>query len=542
MVKDVEKLPDDVAELKAIITQQQGQIASLQTDHQHEIDSLQTDHQQEVNALQAQHQQELASLQEQLYLLIHKRFGRSSEKAPAEQQSLFNEAEQDDALFDTDEETTVAAHSRKKSGRQKLSDALPRVEIIHDIPESEKVCPHDGHALKVMGQESSEQLDIIPAKVRVLRHIRLKYSCPCCEKGVKIAPVPKQPIPKSIASPGLLAYICVSKYVDALPLYRQEKIFKRIGVDIPRASLANWMVRMGGLIQPLINLLREQMLSYDLMQMDETTVQVLNEEKKAASSKSYMWIQRGGPPGKPVILFDYDPSRSSTVPLRLLEGFKGYLQVDGYEGYNAAVKANGLVQLGCWAHARRKFDEAVKAQGRKKGKPKAGKALKGMSFIQNLYRIEKLAKEMTTTERTAYRQEHSVPILDEMRAWLDSSLPQVPPTSLIGKALNYLNNQWAKLIIYVEDGRLNIDNNLAENAIRPFVLGRKNWLFSHSVKGAEASANLYGLIETVKANGLEPYHYLRHVFKELPKAESLEQIEALLPFNLSEEELTESID
>lgn len=539
MVSEVEKLPNDVAELKAIIARQQAQ-------HQHKIDSIQTDHQQEVHSLQAQYQQELAALQEQLYLLIHKRFGRSSEKAPAEQQQLFSEAEQDSTLFDVEEgdaeETTVAAYSRKKSGRKPLPNALPRVEIIHDIPESEKVCPHDGHVLKVIGQETSEQLDIIPAKVRVLRHVRLKYGCPCCEQGVKIAPVPKQPIPKSIASPGLLAHITTAKYVDALPLHRQEKIFKRIGVYMPRASLANWMVRMGGLVQPIINLLRDYLLSEDIIQMDETTVQVLNEEKKAVSSKSYMWLQRGGPPGKPIILFDYAPSRASTVPLRLLEGFKGYLQVDGYEGYNAVVKANGLTILGCWAHARRKFDEAIKAQGRKKGKPKAGKALKGMIFIQKLYRIEKLAKEMEAAERTAYRKEYAVPILADMREWLDTSLPQVPPTSITGKALNYLNNQWAKLTIYVEDGRLNIDNNLAENAIRPFVIGRKNWLFSQSVKGATASANLYGLIETVKANGLEPYHYLRHVFKELPKAESLEQIEALLPFNLSEEELTASID
>ena len=531
MVSEHEKLPNEVDFLKAKLLENE-QIIQQQA-HQ-------------ITTLQKQHQQELAILQEQLYLLIHKRFGRSSEKAPAEQQSLFNEAEQDDVLKETDEgdaeETTVAAYSRKKSGRQKLSDALPRVEIIHDIPESEKVCPHDGHALTVMGQESSEQLDIIPAKIRVLRHIRLKYSCPCCEQGVKIAPVPKQPIPKSIASPGLLAHITAAKYVDALPLYRQEKMFKRIGVDIPRASLANWMVRMGGLIQPLINLLREHLLANDILQMDETTVQVLNEENRAVSPKSYMWVQRGGPPGEPIVLFDYNPSRASTVPLRLLEGFKGYLQTDGYEGYNAAVKANSLIQLGCWAHARRKFDEAIKAQGKKKGKPKVGKAIKGMSFIQKLYRIEKLTKEMETAERTAYRKEHAVPILDEMREWLDSSLPQVPPTSLVGKALNYLHNQWSKLTIYVEDGRLNIDNNLAENAIRPFVIGRKNWLFSQSIKGVEASANLYSLIETVKANGLEPYHYLRHVFKELPKAESLEQIEALLPFNFSEEELTGSID
>ena len=214
------------------------------------------------------------------------------------------------------------------------------------------------------------------------------------------------------------------------------------------------------------------------------------------------------------------------MPKRLLEGFKGYLQTDGYDGYNAVVALNYLTPVGCLADARRKFSEAVKAQGKKK---RSGKAHRGLALIQKLYRIEKQARKLEPEERHDHRQRHAPLILDELRTWLDEALPQVPPTSATGKALHYLHREWPKLIVYLEDGRLEIDNNAAENAIRPFVLGRKNWLFSASVKGVKASANLYSLIETAKANGLEPYAYLRHLFTELPKATTVEAIETLVP-------------
>jgi hypothetical protein len=329
-----------------------------------------------------------------------------------------------------------------------------------------------------------------------------------------------------MASPGLLAHIAVSKYQDALPLYRQETILRRIGVELPRATLAHWMIRSGTLIQPLINLMQDRLLDYDIIQMDETPVQVLVEAGKRAQSKSYIWVQRGGPPDQPIVLYDYDPGRGAGVPKRLLEGFKGYLQTDGYDGYNAVVAANGLIHVGCMAHARRRFSDAVKAQGRNH---KQGKAHQGLSLIRKLYRVEGQARKLTPDERYAHRQQQARPVLEEMRTWLDQSLPQIPPSSATGKALNYLHNEWGQLIRYLDDGRLEIDNNGAENAIRPFVLGRKNWLFSASVKGVKASANLYSLIETAKANGLEPYAYLRRVFAELPQAETVEAIEALLP-------------
>jgi len=505
----LDQLPDDIDALKALVAEQVARNAHLQS--------------------------RVVTLQEQLNLALARRYAASSEKLSPDQIRLFDEAEvETQAAVPTEAETiSVPAHTRRKRGRKPLPEVLPRVEVVHDLPETERVCPHDGHLLGEIGEVTSEQLDIVPAKIQVIRHIRKRYACRCGQ-CIKTAPLPPQPIPRSLASPGLLAHITVSKYQDALPLYRQEAILRRIGVDIPRATLANWMIQAGTLVQPLINLLRDRLLAYDILQMDETPVQVLKEPGRAAQSKSYLWLQRGGPPDQPVVLYDYAPGRGADVPKRLLAGYKGYLQTDGYDGYNAVVAVNGLTHVGCMAHARRKFDEAVKAQGKNKSE---GKAQRGLAQIRKLYRVEKQARKLAPPERHAHRQRHARPILDELRSWLDEALPQVPPTSTTGKALNYLHNEWGRLIRYLEDGRLAIDNNAAENAIRPFVLGRKNWLFSASVKGVNASANLYSLIETAKANGLEPYAYLRHLFTELPKATTVEAIEALLPGNIHKDQI-----
>jgi len=517
----LDQLPDDVDALKSLVADQLARNEQLRADKQAVV---QKNEQLEARVL---------SLKEQLNLALARRYAASSEKLSPDQIRLFDEAEAQAAAPAEHETITVPEHDRRKRGRKPLPETLPRLEVIHELPDNERVCPHDGNPLIEIGVVTSEQLDIIPAKIQVIRHIRKQYACGCGQ-CIKTAALPPQPIPKSLASPGLLAHITVSKYQDALPLYRQEAILSRIGVDLPRATLANWMIQAGALIQPLINLLRERLLAYDILQMDETPVQVLKEPGKTAQSQSYLWLQRGGPPEQPVVLYDYDPGRGAEVPRRLLAGFQGYLQTDGYDGYNAVVAVNGLAHVGCMAHARRKFDEAVKAQGKKHP---AGKAHVGLALIRKLYRVEKQARTLTPADRHAHRQRHALPILDELRSWLDEALPQVPPTSATGKALNYLHNEWDKLIRYLDDGRLEIDNNGAENAIRPFVLGRKNWLFSASIKGVKASANLYSLIETAKANGLEPYAYLRHLFSELPKAETVEAIEALLPGNLSKDQI-----
>jgi transposase len=517
-----EELPDDIDFLKVLVAEQAA--------HNEELRAQKRVDEKENVRLNAK----VLSLQEQLNLALARRYAASSEKLSPDQIRLFDEAEVETQEEPAEDETTnIPEHSRRKRGRKKLPDALPRVEITHELAADERLCPHDGNVLSEIGEVVSEQLDIVPAKVQVIRHIRKQYACKCGQ-CIKTAALPPQPIPKSLASPGLLAHVTVSKYQDALPLYRQETILRRIGVELPRATLANWMIKAGALVQPVINLLRDRLLAYDIVQMDETPVQVLNEPDKRAQSKSYLWLQRGGPPEQPVILYDYDPGRGAGVPLRLLEGFGGYLQTDGYDGYNAAVASNGLMHMGCMAHARRKFSDAVKAQGKNR---KPGKAQHGLALIQKLYRVEKQAKQLTPRERFDYRQQHAKPILERLRRWLDDSLPKVLPGSTAGKALNYLHNEWEKLTRYLDDGRLEIDNNLAENAIRPFVVGRKNWLFSTSVEGVNASANLYSLIETTKANGLEPYAYLRYLFAELPRAETVDAIEALLPGNVNPEQI-----
>lgn len=477
-------------------------------------------------------------LQEQLNLAIARRYSARSEKGPSPQMGLFDEAEveAERAALEAEEppvvERVVAGHIRKARGyRKPLPAALPRVDILHELPEDERLGP-DGQPLTVIGEEVSEQLDIIPATIRVLRHVRLKYGVRKDDaSGVKIAPLPPQPLPKTLASPGLLAHIVVAKYQDALPLYRQEQILTRIGVDLPRATMARWVVQVGTeLIQPVINLLRDRLLAYDILQMDETPVQVLKEPGKTAQSPSYLWVQRGGPPGQPIILFDYDPSRSQEVPLRLLAGFTGILQTDGYAAYGAVVRTQGLIHAGCLAHCRRKFDEVIKSQGKHR---KTGLAEEALIQIQALYRIEKEARDFTPADRHRYRQEHARPLWDKLQTWLSIHRPGVPPQTALGKALHYLHNEWDKLIVYLTDGRISIDNNATENALRPFCLGRKNWLFHDTVAGAKASANLYSLIETCKAAGLEPYHYLRRLFTDLPRAQTVEDLEALLPHALA---------
>jgi len=298
--------------------------------------------------------------------------------------------EEIDSILEDLEATTdsisIKEHTRTKRGRKPLPENLPRVEVIHDLIESEKVCPHDGEKLKEIGRETSEQLEFIPAKIRVIKHIRLKYACPCCQQGVKTAPLPPQPIPKSMASPGLLAQVVTAKFEDSLPLYRQEKQFKRLQIQLPRNTLANWVIKVSELVQPLINLMQDKLLASPYLLMDETTVQVLKEPNKAAKTKSYMWVRYAAPPDQPVILFNYESGRSAQVPIRQLEGYRGYLHTDGYEGYAAIGKSKEITHLGCWAHARRKFNDAIKAQANKnqKKKIKGNKATKGLNYIGKL--------------------------------------------------------------------------------------------------------------------------------------------------------------
>lgn len=488
-------------------------------------------------------------LEERVRFLQKQLFMSSSEKrhqtVDLRQLRLFNEAEVL-ASREKQEETTVPSHTRTKPVRKPLPEHLPRIEMIHDIDESEKVCAC-GAPLVRIGEDVCEKLDIIPATVRVVRHVRPKYACEHCQgvesegQTVKIAaPVPEI-IPKGIPTAGTLAHVATAKYVDAIPLYRLAKILERHGVEIPRSSMASWMMMASDRCRLIMGHLQRELLAGRLINADETPVQVLNEPGRANTTKSYMWVFRGGDPEKPVVLFHYAPTRSGTVPKEILAGYQGYLQTDAYSAYEQFERPNSrIVLVGCMAHVRRKFVRVVDARG--KGEKKPGSAEEALKYIRDLYAVEKYAREngLSYEEIVILRKEHAVPILDEFRAWLEQRRSQTPPGGLLGKAIAYALNSWKKVLRYLEDGRIPIDNNMAENALRPFVVGRKNWLFAGHPNGAHAAATFYTLIETAKACGLEPYHYLRYLFERLPLATTPEDHQALLPQRLTPEQIQHS--
>lgn len=491
-------------------------------------------------------------LKEQLNKFKRQLFAAKSEVSAGHQKDMFfNEAESLGAAAQATQEECVAddntvevpGHKRKpKRGRKPLDPALPREVVRHELPESERVCPHDGAVLREIGVEASEQLDIIPQQVRVIRHERVKYACPCCDGTLRLAAKPKQVIPKGLFSEGLLAWVITSKYMDGLPLYRQAALLGRFGgSDLSRNTMAASVVRVGQAVQPVINLLRDLVLDAPLILGDETEIQVLKEAGRSAQSKSYMWAQMTEASGvcgtgPPIRLFAYSPSRSTEAAQRLYVGARegGVLMSDGYEVYNKIALANKLVHIGCWAHCRRYFNDALQAL------PKANRgpeqlAARFIALIGKLYRVEALAKEqgLDVSALLQSRLANSVPVLQEIQALLLANVHAVLPGSLLGKALHYLSSQWAKLERFAQSGHHPIDNNSCENSIRPFVIGRRNWLFADTVAGANASANLYSLLETCKVNGVDGYQYLRALLVALPRAETVEHYEALLPWHIT---------
>jgi len=483
----------------------------------------------------SQQKNRIKILEEALRLARSKRFAPSSEKSDG-QEHLFDEAEQeaDDEILT--EPQSTSPKKKEKTGRKPFSKTIPRVPVFIDLKEEEKV-----GAIDVFYSKIREELDIIPAKVQILEYFQEKAVFAETDdkdsRSMKAAVMPKHPLPKSMGSIHLMAHVIISKYADGLPLYRMEGILSRYGGDITRATLANWVIKLAHQFQPLINLMREHQLSGDIIQMDETVLKVLKEPGLSVHSDKYMWVSRGGPPGQPSVLFEYDPSRKKEVPLRLLDDFSGYLQTDGYAGYNEVCKQNNATSVGCWDHARRGFKEAQTAQPQNKKVQKPTKADVALAHINKLYLIEREIKEASTNEKFKARQKQSLPVLEKLRKWVDNNLGKVPSDSLTGKALTYIDNQWSKLIVYCEDGRLNISNALAENAIRPFCVGRKAWLFSDTPKGAQASGVHYSFIETAKANNIEPYAYLVEVLTRLPYADTVEKLEELLPWNFKNSEL-----
>ena len=474
-------------------------------------------------------------LEEYLRLATVQKYGASSEKL-AFQSDLFDEAEVEVALSELEEQLPEEDWVRPQKKRRKrgFSDKLLRVQIQLTLSDTEKA-----GAVKTFFTKVKEELEFIPAQVKVLEYWQEKAVFATDGEDVIVAAQrPAHPLGKCFASTALLAYIIASKYADGLPLYRLEGILKRYGGDISRSNMANWIVRLQDVFQPLINLIREVQLEGNYLQADETRLQVLKETGKTAQSDKWMWVIRGGPPDRQSVLFEYDPSRAGAVAERLLDGFNGVLQADGYSGYSRVCQAAGITRIGCLDHARRKFVEASRAAETKGRKKKAGQPTKAdvaLSKIRKLYAIEKSIKDLGCDQKRQARQTLSLPVLEDLKLWLEKNVSRVPKDSLTHKAITYTLNQWQYLIGYCEDGQLHISNALAENAIRPFAVGRRAWLFADTSQGARASASCYSLVETAKANGLEPYAYLQHVLAHIAVADTVEKLEALLPWNLKGE-------
>lgn len=477
-------------------------------------------------------------LKEQFKLARHRQFGPSSEKIALQSELLFNEAEAtlDSAPVEPEPETITYTRKRKSVGhREEMLAELPIELIEHRLPEEEQVCSQCGGEMHEMSTQTRDELVIIPAQVKVNRHVRYVYSCRHCDKNEINTPIltalgPAPLIPKSLASASAVAYIMSQKYVEAMPLYRIEKHFERLGIELPRQILSNWVVKGGEMLEPIYDRMHELLLTLDILHADETKLQVLREPGRSAQTDSYMWLYRSGRYGPPIICYDYKEGRGGKYPTKFLPDYAGSLQVDGWHAYED-VKTATLI--GCWGHVRRKFCDALVVVPKESRKDPTLLANIAIKKIKDLYDIEREYRDVTPKERLVVREALSKPIVDGFKEWVERESPLVLSQSVLGQAFTYCRNQWPKLIRFLKDGRLELDNNRAERSIKPFVIGRKNWLFANTPKGARTSAIIYSIVETAKENGLNPFDYLKFVFERIKNIDPADPstINSLLPWN-----------
>jgi transposase len=472
---------------------------------------------------------------EQLKLSRQKQFGASSERSQHEdtaQLNLFNEAEAErqPLVAEPELETVIAARPKKRKRGEKYK-ALPVEVVEYCLPEEEQACPACGEALHEMSKEVRKELTVIPASVKIIEHVRYVYSCRHCEKNeiqtpVLSAPAPKALLPKSMVSPQLLAYIMTQKFVNAMPLYRQEQDFKRLGVSLSRQNLSNWIIKGAILLQPLLDALKTKLLTHEILHADETQLEVLCEPGRPAQTQSYMWVYRtSGETKTPIVLYDYQEGRSGEFAKKYLSGYSGYLQTDGWNGYQK-LEEQGVTLCGCWAHARRKFKEALVVYA----DPKPDlRELVGVTYCDQLFALEKHAEKLSRKERAQFRQEKVKPLVEAFYAWMQTCNPKPLPQSLLGKAFTYAQNQKTYLLAFLQDARIEVSNNRAERSIKPFVIGRKNWLFCNTPGGAKSSAAIYSLVQTALENELKPLEYLTHIFVQLQQNDNV-PIDTLFPW------------
>ncbi|MGI6731707.1 MAG: IS66 family transposase [Anaerovoracaceae bacterium] len=475
----------------------------------------------------------LSWYEEQYRLSRAQRFGPSSEHtSPFEQMSFFNEVESESAAFVMSEpdlgEVCVARKKKKKGHKDKIIKPLPTETIEYRLSVEEMDCPQCGETLHEMKKEVRKELKVIPAQVMVTEHVRYVYACRSCEKNELSTPIiaaamPNPAIRNSLASPSMLAHIMSRKYVEAIPLYRQEQQFKRYGINLSRQTLANWIIKASSSwLKPLYEAMHAELIKREVLHADETVLEVLREPGREATAQSYMWLYRTSRDDIPIVLYEYTQGRSGDYAKKFLKGFKGFLHTDGYAGYHKLEDnenpEESITLVGCWAHARRKYDEALKALGTK-GSPAAITIHQGLSYCNKLFQIEQEIRDLPPIERTKRRREEAKPLIGAYFAWVLKNEALVLPKSKLGEAIGYSLKQRKYLERYLLDGRLEISNNRAERSIKPFVIGRKNWLFSNTPRGADASAVTYSLIETAKENGLNPFSYLQCLFEQLPNVD-----------------------
>jgi transposase len=501
---------------------------------------------QENNSLKKEVQtlaDEVSLLKNTIKHLIDSKYGRKSEKinhGDIEERGLFDseniETKEQSEKFSDDDFIVIDEHKRLKKGRRQIPKEMPCRDSIQKLPEEETVCEKCNEKMTFIGYEESSELDFIQAVIEHVKNKREKWVCKnkdCeCNKedgkpNIKVAPPAPKIVPKSVLSNNFLAYIATSKFEDANPFYRLEKMTSRYGFSVPRSTMCSLIVKAAFNMDEFMKLLWNKLLESNFLGIDETHVQVIEQPDKPPGSKCYMWVFRRGTKANPIVFFRFSPSRSSELISGLLESYQGKIQSDGYNVYSSYAASRGLMHYCCWSHARREFYKIVKISKNHEG---ANYVLKR---IKELYQIEKYGKKenLSPEDLSLYRIEKALPILEVLNVYLEEKKTMVPEGSDFGKAINYTLSRWKELASYVYDGHIPIDNNLVENAIRPFVVGRKNWMFNYNENGAYASAVFYTIIETAKANGLEPYSYMCFLFNELPKL-PVERYNELLPMNV----------
>jgi len=497
-----------------------------------------------VTSLQNEKAELLAKLnwfEEHFRLNQHRLYGSSSEKTVNPyQQTLFNEAEALDAVKPsipepTLEEVTYQRKKKQKGQREEMLKDLPVETIEYKIPDEDQICDVCGGNLHEMSKEVTREIEIIPPQVKVIEHVRSVYACGDCEENetttpIITAPMPKRALPGSIASPATIAHVMVQKFMFGVTLYRQELYWKQIDIEISRQTMANWLVLASSRWLSIMFIrMHCLLLQNDIIHADETTVQVLHESGRSADSDSYMWLYRTGRDGPHIVLMDYQTTRARKHPQKFLKGFKGYLCTDAYQSYEGIPD---IINVFCLVHARRKFDEALKSLPKEvSDKPCAAK--EGLEFCNRLYSVEHKLKDVTSKERYEGRLEKSKPILDDFYKWLKYQRPRITPKSTTGKAIAYCLNHWENLNAYLLDGRLYCDNNVSERSIKSFVISRKNFLFCNTPNGATASAMIFSMIETARANGVKPFEYLTHLLKTLPNVDVKDNsvLDSLMPWS-----------